>query len=142
MDMDVISAIRKLWKAESSTGEAAEPHTVEERKQSTAQAIARGAGKDADIEAEWLRLFRTEPNWNTKNNREIKLWLKDRPPEQTLERFARWWFESDFRGKQGSAPMTTWVRELWLKAFETNPQAPVTKAKDPTKRPGPLPKGV
>jgi DNA-binding PadR family transcriptional regulator len=83
------------------------------------QALARGINRELIIWEEVLRHFRITPNPNTKLGRQFTSWYRSRPPGETLEKFAEWWYAKDFRGKDGQPPTLTWIMELWPQAFNT-----------------------
>jgi hypothetical protein len=106
--------------------------------QMTLDAMVEGMSKEGEIRSLWARLFRTNPNWDTKTNQAAMVWFKSVPKEQTLIEFSKWWFKEDWRGKQGQSPTNPdQVRELWPQAFTARPEMAHTE------RPGaPLPDGI
>jgi hypothetical protein len=94
-----------------------------DRKQATLDALVKGMGKNAQMEADWTRLFQTTPNWKTKTASELMVWLKERADHgEMLDQFADWWFRNDWRGKQGAPPSINLVREMWGLAFSDGSQ--------------------
>lgn len=86
----------------------------DDHRQSTLNAMTAGMSKDEIVKADWSRLFVTTPNWNTKTGRAFIVWAKERAERgETLDRFAEWWYENDWRGKDGSPPTLNLVMEFW-----------------------------
>lgn len=89
-----------------------------DRKQAALDALVKGMNKNAQMEADWTRLFRTTPNWKTKTASELMVWLKERAEHgETLDKFAEWWFANDWRGQRNEPPAANVVREMWGLAF-------------------------
>ena len=118
LEMDLTVAVTDaLEERDSRTGEKLTPDILNQR---TIEAMGRGVQKDLELKDEWFRYFRTEPNWKTKTASAFALWYKsERNPDQTLERFATWWWRNDWRGKDNQPPTIPQVRELWAQAFTT-----------------------
>jgi len=116
LEFDLMSAFNQYVRKPDS-----QPNTVN-RQESTLQALAAGMGKNAQYEADWTRLFNTSPNWKTKTNSELMVWMKERGDNgESLDRFAEWWYANDWRGKRGEPPMSPGVvREMWMQAFGSN----------------------
>lgn len=92
--------------------------TSEEYRASLAKAMQRGATDTEKIREAVEKRFHISPNWQAKNWNDVLLFIRSRPAGQTLDRFADWWFENDWRGKEGAPPTCTNVRELWPQAFK------------------------
>jgi hypothetical protein len=95
-----------------------QPRTAEEYKISVAKAMQRGFENHMTLQARVESAFSITPNWHTKTNRAIMLWLKQRPEEETVEIFAEWWYSKDWRGKEKQPPNLSQMRELWPQAFK------------------------
>lgn len=131
LEFDLMQAIRKAVQPDIQANVPADV-----RQQTTFDALVRGMNKNAQMEADWTRLFHTTPNWNTKTNKELMVWMKERADHgETLDRFAEWWFANDWRGKSGSPPATSIVREQWGLAFAEN-------SKQGDSRPYTMPEGL
>ena len=90
---------------------------VEARKSSTAKALQRGYSVAESYKAEISERFNINPNWDTKTARSFLKWLNALPEEQTIEKFAHWWYVVDWRGLNGQPPTLAQIRELWPSAF-------------------------
>ena len=86
-------------------------------KQRIANAIKRGADRDYELKEAIETQFRISPNWDTRNARAFVQWLKIRPDSQSIDDFAHWWWNSDWRGKKGEPPSLVQIQELWPQAF-------------------------
>jgi hypothetical protein len=95
-----------------------QPRTAAEYKISVAKAMQRGFENNLNLETRVTRAFMITPNWHTKTNRAIMLWLKQRPEKETVEIFAEWWYSKDWRGKEKQPPNLAQMRELWPQAFK------------------------
>jgi hypothetical protein len=95
-----------------------QPRTAQSYKKSLAEAMQRGFENHKTLQARVESAFRITPDWNTKTNRAIMLWLKQRPKEETVEIFAEWWYSKDWRGKEKQPPNLSQMRELWPQAFK------------------------
>lgn len=137
VDMTVTTAVLNFI-----SGESKQPHTAESLRQQTMEAVMTGIRAQDGLRADWQRLFKTSPNWNTKTNRDFLEWLRELPADQTLDRFAAWWYAQDFRGRQGAPPLTNWVREFWPVAMEWNGRESAVNTQHTAQRSSPLPKGV
>ena len=97
---------------------------VEARKSSTAKALQRGYSVAESYKAEISDRFNINPNWDTKTARSFLQWLNALPEEQSIEQFAHWWYEIDWRGQNGQPPTLTQIRELWPSAFVSERTSP------------------
>ena len=97
---------------------------VEARKSSTAKALQRGYSVAESYKAEISERFNINPNWDTKTARSFLKWLNALPEEQTIEKFAHWWYVVDWRGLNGQPPTLTQIRELWPSAFVSERMSP------------------
>lgn len=82
------------------------------------KAIIKGTVRDADLKSLWFSAFHTNPNWDNKQNKIFLAFLRARPPDQTLDDFASWWWQYDWRGKQSEPPSPALVMENWEMAFQ------------------------
>lgn len=94
------------------------PRTTEEYRREIMGTMERGASDTEIIRESVEKRFHIYPNWQTRGWNDILLFIRSRPEGQTLDRFADWWFENDWRGKEGQPPTCTIIRELWPQAFK------------------------
>jgi len=87
-------------------------------KERTRQALERGLARHEGLTALIEHEFNLSPNWDNKDWRALIQWLKERPAGETIDRFARWWYANDWRGKEGAPPTSRLIRELWPQAFQ------------------------
>lgn len=93
------------------------PHSADEARDRITEAMARGARDQEQIRWQIQEHFRITPKWKHKDWSSLISYLKSRPEQEKVEVFAQWWYESDWRGKQGQAPTAKQIEELWLQAF-------------------------
>ena len=86
-------------------------------KERTLQAVIKGTTQAEDIKQDIQSLLHINPNWRNKDWASLMVFLKGRPEGETITRFAEWWRETDWRGKQGQPPSAAQIRELWPQAF-------------------------
>ena len=91
--------------------------TVEEHKARTAGATARGLAAQISLEQQISSAFRLNPNWKRRDWGACVQFLKNVPPDQTIQAFANWWYANDWRGKKGQPPAAGHIMELWPQAF-------------------------
>ncbi len=88
------------------------------REASIINAIANGAEMQIGIEGAFYKHLRRSPNWNRSDYGDAMQKLKlYKQRGQTIEMFAKWWFENDWRGKEGQSPTVEQVLEMWPAAF-------------------------
>lgn len=140
----VVELTGVLSRALFGTGGEIRQYTVDDIKEMVGDAINDGVRADAGFRADWERLFKTTPNWDTKSNRAFLNWVKSRPQSERLDVFASWWWANDWRGAHGQPPTTDQVRENWLRAFseESITQNVQTAKKGAPERANPLPEGL
>lgn len=61
--------------------------------------------------------FDINPNWSNKNWSNCLTFLRARPAEMTISKFASWWWNENWQGKGGSPPRADQIMELWPQAF-------------------------
>lgn len=93
-------------------------HPLTLKKSGIEDSIAKGACQDFDLKEAYEKTFHVTPNWESLTGRRFLTWLKERPPNETIDVFARYWFHDDWRGKQGQPPTISQVREFWPQAFQ------------------------
>ncbi len=93
------------------------PQANANSRRGTIKAAQNGYAQDFALKEEWEKNIRTTPNWELKGYRDFLAWLKERPQEQTVTAFANWWYETDWRGKQGQPPTIYQAQEFWPQAF-------------------------
>lgn len=81
-------------------------------------AVQSGHRKNEDARDAVVRLFGVTPNWSTKTNTKFLHWLAERDEGETLDRFAIWWYDNDWRGKKGQPPTMNQIQENWRRAFD------------------------
>jgi len=94
------------------------PRTKEDIQRGNLQAMQRGSQNTELIREVVEKRFHIYPNWQTKSWNDVLLFIRSRPAGETLDRFADWWYENDWRGKEGAPPTCTIIRELWPQAFK------------------------
>lgn len=105
------------WPPPSEPPSATPKRTTAEQKQRTLEALARGINRNAETKEAVYRLFRINPNWNTKNGRLFLQWIAGLPEGHSLDGFARWWYSNDWRGLKGQPPTLAQIQELWPQAY-------------------------
>ena len=111
LEMELQGAInRALATAES-------PHSAAEVRKLTLNALAQGFAGSGSLQAEWNRLFKTSPNWDSRQNQKFVQWYAHVPALQTLQVFSDWWFGQHWLGKRGSPPTPAQVMEYWRLAM-------------------------
>ena len=87
--------------------------SVVERK-GTEQALADGIAGEQSLKSLVENLFSIYPNWERKDWSNLLFFLKERPDEESLNRFASWWKSEDWRGKTGQPPNAGQIMEVTL----------------------------
>ena len=101
-------------------GGMAESNTKKEYKKDSKNIIADGKQVYESITGDVRKFFGLTPDWNTKTNQGIYLFIRERyDAGQMVSTFARWWFEKSWQGQQGQSPTPNQIREMWYQAFET-----------------------
>lgn len=118
----------KNTKVESSSGPERDNLYTENKEDSVtrdildgiAQSAAEGKATHESIAGDVRKFFGLTPDWNTKTNQGIYLFIRERyDAGQMISVFARWWFEKSWQGQQGQSPTMSQIREMWYQAFET-----------------------
>src|SRR3989337_692645 len=86
--------------------------TENEYKERIKKTISRGTNTHEQLQNTFFELFHINVNWDRKDGKLFLQWLKERPPDQTVEKFAEWWKTQDWRGKSGQAPLVHPTQEL------------------------------
>jgi hypothetical protein len=93
--------------------------TPESVKAGIQSALNKGANRVMLLQESVEKAFRRNYLWNNRWARDTFMpWLQEQVRDGTeIDRFARWWKESDWRGKQGQAPTLAQIYEVWPQAF-------------------------
>jgi hypothetical protein len=93
--------------------------TPESVKAGIQDAMNRGANRARLLQESVEKAFRRNYLWGNRWARDTFMpWLQEQVRDGTeVERFARWWRENDWRGKQGQAPTLGQIYEVWPQAF-------------------------
>ena len=89
-----------------------------EYKERIQAAITRGALAHQSLQEQVEKLFSINPNWRRQDWKGLLQFLKERPKDQTVEKFSSWWKAKDWRGKNGQPPNAAQIMELWPQAFK------------------------
>lgn len=93
------------------------PRPEEARRASSAAALMRGVQRHEGVKGDLYRLFHINVNTENKSKKEFVEFIMGRPAEETLEKFAQYWYSEDWRGKNGQPPTPAQIMELWPQAF-------------------------
>jgi hypothetical protein len=98
---------------------ASAPKSPDEARERTRTALANGIAKHEGLTRAIEEAFHIRPNWDTKTNRAAVQSLKEQgASREQIEDFRRWWYSTDFRGKQNQPPIPSLIAELWPQAFK------------------------
>jgi hypothetical protein len=86
------------------------------------EAMFDGLVNESDIKTQIEKLFRISPVWTRKDWKSLVQFVKEKPPNESLERWARWWYQNDWRGKEQQPPTAAQIQELWPQAFAKSGQ--------------------
>jgi len=104
--------------------------TENEYKERIKKAISKGTNTHEQLQNTFFELFHINVNWDRKDGKLFLQWLKERPPDQTVEKFAEWWKTQDWRGKSGQPPTIYQIQELWPQAFIPAQDSPASIASE------------
>src|SRR3990170_1657964 len=104
--------------------------TENEYKERIKKTISRGTNTHEQLQNTFFELFHINVNWDRKDGKLFLQWLKERPPDQTVEKFAEWWKTQDWRGKSGQPPTIHQIQELWPQAFIPVQDSPASIASE------------
>ena len=93
------------------------PRPEDVRRASSAAALARGVQRHEGIKGDLYRLFHINVNLDRKDRKPFVEFIMGRPAEETLEKFAKWWYSIAWQGRDGNPPSTNQIMELWPQAF-------------------------
>lgn len=105
------SQLKKVLKIEKDSPE-------EYFKNRIRMAMAAGELEHHQLETRIFNCFHVNYDWRLKSNKPILLWLKQRPKQETIEQFAKWWYSRDWRGRNNQPPTAKQIKEMWPQAFQ------------------------
>lgn len=116
---------------ERKNKKASEPRTADQVRADALSAMLRGGEESRGVKADMLRMFSVNVNLSTKTGQKFVEFIKEcKAAGQSLDTFARWWWENDWRGKRGNPPSVQQVQELWPQAFKITQPAQAAPAGD------------
>ena len=131
IDVDIDSDIEEDFiPAAKAAGENLSETPEEKHKARTREALSRGEAAQISLEDRFYQCFHINVSWNSKSGKLFCQWLKERPPDQTVEKFAEWWKTQDWRGRSGQPPTIYQIQELWPQAFIPAQDSPASIASE------------
>jgi hypothetical protein len=104
----VVSAARIAFTNESDTP----------ARKGTFTAMIDGLTRVQTIKATCHSRFGMNYHWDRKEGQDMLEFLSTRPDEETLDKFADWWENHDWRGQKRQPPTLGQIYEYWPQAFQ------------------------